>query len=650
MESVLNFFSNLPVGKKLIYGFGVVLLLTLGVAGTGFIAVDEILARANQINQFSTVNASILAARGDERDYALTRQQASADALHRSLQRLNDELATLAIGSSDVEKPHLARIRQAADEYGRQFDEYGVLIERGVALRARMQEAAQVSREEFEFIELDMYDAVRVLRLEGDRLKGSDPLTIAEATSGLTKQILDMRTLENVYVGNSSDAAVESWKELHANVTAVGSNLKVWLDDEQKASMDKALAELENYRAAFDEFRLNRSKRLALERSMAQQSEVVIDAAREALASATVAMEQQRRSTYTLLAVIGALAIFIGLLAAVSISRMIVGPLRAIVQQAQRVAGGDLTYSQASIRRDEVGQLQNAMHSMTESLRTLIGRIGGGVSQIATAAEQLSAVTAQTSAGVQTQRLETEQVATAMHEMAATVQEVARNAEQASSAARQADQQARQGDRVVQDAVGQIGNLAGEVDQSAHAIEALHAESGRIGSVLEVIRAVAEQTNLLALNAAIEAARAGEQGRGFAVVADEVRALARRTHDSTEEIEGLIGNLQRVAQQAVEQMRNSRDLTQRTVELANEAGVALGHITESVSTIEQMNQQIAAAAEEQSAVAENISESVTRVRDIGDQSASATEQTAGASAELARLGVELQELVRQFRT
>ncbi|MBE7376973.1 methyl-accepting chemotaxis protein [Pseudomonas sp. AL-54] len=650
MESVLNFFSNLPVGKKLIYGFGVVLLLTLGVAGTGFIAVDEILARANQINQFSTVNASILAARGDERDYALTRQQASADALHRSLQRLNDELATLAIDSSDVEQPHLARIRQAADEYGRQFDEYGVLIERGVALRARMQEAAQVSREEFEFIELDMYDAVRVLRLEGDRLKGSDPLTIAEATSGLTKQILDMRTLENVYVGNSSDAAVESWKELHGNVTAVGGNLKVWLDDEQKASMDKALAELENYRAAFDEFRQSRSKRLALERSMAQQSEVVIDAAREALASATVAMEQQRRSTYTLLAVIGALAIFIGLLAAVSISRMIVGPLRAIVQQAQRVAGGDLTYSQASIRRDEVGQLQNAMHSMTESLRTLIGRIGGGVSQIATAAEQLSAVTAQTSAGVQTQRLETEQVATAMHEMAATVQEVARNAEQASSAARQADQQARQGDRVVQDAVGQIGNLAGEVDQSAHAIEALHAESGRIGSVLEVIRAVAEQTNLLALNAAIEAARAGEQGRGFAVVADEVRALARRTHDSTEEIEGLIGNLQRVAQQAVEQMRNSRDLTQRTVELANEAGVALGHITESVSTIEQMNQQIAAAAEEQSAVAENISESVTRVRDIGDQSASATEQTAGASAELARLGVELQELVRQFRT
>ncbi|MEW6174877.1 MAG: methyl-accepting chemotaxis protein [Pseudomonadota bacterium] len=650
MEPVLNSLTNLSVGKKLVGGFGLVLLLTLGVAATGFVAVDEILGRAQQIEQLSSVNASILAARGAERDYALTRQASSAEALRGSLQQLNQKLTSLTTSSDAAERAHLTRISQAADEYAQKFDRYMQLIERGVALRTRMQEAAQVSREEFEFIELDMYDAVRVLRLEGDRLKGSDPLTVAEATSGLTKQILDMRTLENVYVANSSDEAATGWSDLHGNVTTIGSNLKIWLNDDQKASMDKALAELDQYKLAFDEFRQNRSERLALEQSMAQQSEVVIAAADEALANASSAMQQQKSSSYMLLGVIGALAILVGLVAATVISRMIVGPLRSTVQQAQRVAAGDLTHSQASARRDEVGQLQNAMHDMTTSLRNLIGRIGGGVSQIAAAADQLSAVTAQTSTGVQTQRVETEQVATAMHEMAATVQEVARNAEQASTAARQADQQARQGDRVVRDAVGQIGSLAGEVDQSAHAIEALHAESGRIGSVLEVIRAVAEQTNLLALNAAIEAARAGEQGRGFAVVADEVRALARRTHDSTEEIEGLIGNLQRVAQQAVEQMQSSRSLTQRTVELANEAGVALGRITESVSTIEQMNQQIAAAAEQQSAVAENISESVTRVRDIGDQSASATEQTAGASAELARLGVELQELVRQFRT
>ncbi|GAB6387022.1 HAMP domain-containing methyl-accepting chemotaxis protein [Stutzerimonas marianensis] len=646
----LDLFANLSVGKKLLFGFAMVLLLTLGVAGTGFYAVDSILSRSYQTNQLSRINAAILEARGLERDYALNRNEASANALRSTLELLNQEVDELAERSAEHEQELLQRIRGDAAEYANKFTEYGQLIDRGAQLRERMAEAAQKSREEFEYIELDMYDAVRVLRLEGDRLKGSDPLTIAEAASGLTKKILDLRTFESVFIGNNSEEAVNSWNEAYQDVTTIGSSLKTWLNDEQKTTMDGALAALASYKQAFDEFRNNRASRIALEKDMVDQAQRILDTADEALADANEAMQAQRRNAYMLLAVISLLAVAIGIAAATVISRTIVVPLRYTVQLAQRVADGDLTQSQKVSRRDELGQLQQAMYGMTDSLRGLIGRIGGSVSQIATAAEQLSAVTAQTSAGVQKQRVETEQVATAMHEMAATVQEVAQNAEQASFAAREADQQARQGDRVVQEAIGQIGNLSGEVEHSAHAIEELNTESGRIGTVLEVIRAVAEQTNLLALNAAIEAARAGEQGRGFAVVADEVRALARRTHDSTEEIEGLIGNLQRVAQKAVEQMQTSRDLTQHTVELANEAGSALGRITESVSTIEQMNQQIAAAAEQQSAVAENISESVTRVRDIGEQSASGSEQTAAASAELARLGVELQGLVARFRT
>ncbi|MGN2624105.1 HAMP domain-containing methyl-accepting chemotaxis protein [Stutzerimonas balearica] len=650
MHVATNPFTNLPVGRKLAIGFGTVLALTLAVTATGFYAVEATVAGSQRINKLAGVNAGILDARGDERDFALTREERAAAELRSGLASIDSELDALGASSNEAEQAGLTRIRQAVDAYAAQFDEYRELINRGQQLRAQMGETAQRSREEFEFIELDMYDAVRALRLEGDRLKGSDPLTIAEATSGLTKQVLDMRTLENAFVASSDQQSVTDWQAKYSDVSSIGSNLKIWLDDEQKTSMDTALAALEQYRAAFDEFRQNRSNRLAAERRMAELSGEVIAAAGQTLELATETMRSQRSNVYLLLALIGGLAIVIGALAALTITRMIVGPLRDTVAQAERVAAGDLSHSQASARRDEVGQLQNAMHRMNESLRNLIGRIGGGVSQIAAAAEQLSAVTAQTSAGVQTQREETDQVATAMNEMAATVQEVARNAEQASLAARQADQQARQGDRVVRDAIGQIGTLSSEVEHSAQAIEALNEQSGRIGSVLEVIRAVAEQTNLLALNAAIEAARAGEQGRGFAVVADEVRALARRTHDSTEEIEGLIGSLQQVAGQAVEQMQTSRDLTQRTVALANEAGTALGRITDSVSTIEQMNQQIAAAAEQQSSVAENISESVTRVRDIGEQSASGSEQTASASAELARLGIELQELVRQFRT
>jgi len=650
MHVATNPFTNLPVGRKLAIGFGTVLALTLAVTATGFYAVEATVAGSQRINKLAGINAGILDARGDERDFALTREERAAAELRSGLASIDSELDALGASSNEAEQAGLTRIRQAVDAYAAQFDEYRELINRGQQLRAQMSETAQRSREEFEFIELDMYDAVRALRLEGDRLKGSDPLTIAEATSGLTKQVLDMRTLENAFVASSDQQSVTDWQAKYSDVSSIGSNLKIWLDDGQKSSMDAALAALEQYRAAFDEFRQNRSNRLAAERRMAELSGEVIAAAGQTLELATETMRSQRSNVYLLLALIGGLAIVIGALAALTITRMIVGPLRDTVAQAERVAAGDLSHSQASARRDEVGQLQNAMHRMNESLRNLIGRIGGGVSQIAAAAEQLSAVTAQTSVGVQTQREETDQVATAMNEMAATVQEVARNAEQASLAARQADQQARQGDRVVRDAIGQIGTLSSEVEHSAQAIEALNEQSGRIGSVLEVIRAVAEQTNLLALNAAIEAARAGEQGRGFAVVADEVRALARRTHDSTEEIEGLIGSLQQVAGQAVEQMQTSRDLTQRTVALANEAGTALGRITDSVSTIEQMNQQIAAAAEQQSSVAENISESVTRVRDIGEQSASGSEQTASASAELARLGIELQELVRQFRT
>ena len=651
MDVISGFFTNLPVGRKLLVGFGGVLALTVMVAGTGFYAVETTVERSQQMNRLARINAGILEARTQERDFALTRAESSADALNRTLSDLGPALEELAARSSEAEKQELARIRVALDSYARHFEEYRAQLAEVAKARVEMAEAAQLSREEFTSVELEMYDAVRALRLGGDLLKGSDPLTLAEATSTLTKSILDLRTYEGQFISDSSQQAVDDWQGVYEDITRSAEGLKQWLNEDQKAAMDLALKELAHYKEAFGRFQQLRTTRIASEQSMAQQADGVAVIAGRALEQATEQMRAERSQAFLLLAVIGALAVLVGLMAAFVTTRLIVGPLRRTVEIAERVASGDLSHTEArAIRRDEIGKLQQAMQTMTQSLRTLIGSIGGGVSQIATAADQLSAITAQTSEGVQAQRSETEQTATAMHEMAATVQEVARNAEQASEAARQADREARQGDRVVKEAVGQIDSLAQEVDKTAEAITALNAESGRIGSVLEVIRSVAEQTNLLALNAAIEAARAGEQGRGFAVVADEVRALAMRTHSSTEEIEGLIANLQRVAQKAVEQMDSSRSLTQRTVTLAGEAGSALGRITDAVSTIEQMNQQIAAAAEEQTAVAEAINLSVTRVHDIGEQSATASEQIAGASAELARLGGELQGLMGRFRT
>ncbi|WP_420876012.1 methyl-accepting chemotaxis protein [Pseudomonas taiwanensis] len=232
--------------------------------------------------------------------------------------------------------------------------------------------------------------------------------------------------------------------------------------------------------------------------------------------------------------------------------------------------------------------------------------------------------------------------------MSATVQEVAQNAEQASLAATNADHQAQLGDQVVAQAIGRIEQLAGQMDRCLAAMQHLAGESERIGSILDVIKSVSEQTNLLALNAAIEAARAGEAGRGFAVVADEVRGLAQRTQQSTEEIEQLIENLHSGTDEVTTLLDSSKLLTEQSVELSRKAGCALSQITDTVSSIQGMNQQIATASEEQSVVAEQINRSVINVRDASDQTSTASEQTAASSGELEQLGRQLRGMVGRF--
>nr|WP_324734011.1 methyl-accepting chemotaxis protein [Pseudomonas sp. IT1137] len=649
LQSAARLFTNLAVSKKLLCGFTLVLLLTIAVTASGFIALQSILRGHTLAGQLTAVNMEILQARRFERTFAIEQSTESAERVRASLATVQALLIQLEQGTSAAQAKHYQTMKQAVADYLSQFDSYVDLQNRARQARQDMGAAAVETRGQFESLELDMYDAVRELRLQGDKLRGSDPLTLAETASGMSKRMLELRDQESLYIIDGSAEALEEWAYISEDLQSVARNLMVWLSDEQKAAIETALQSLTTYQRSFGYYQQVRQQSRTTETAMIERARAVFSLAEAAKVDEEQRMAAASRQAMLLLAAMGVAAVILGLLAAWLITRSIVIPLRQSVAFAQRIAEGDLSQDLPLDRHDELGQLLAALQGMTSSLRNLLGRIGGGVSQIAAAAEQLSAITAQTSAGVHNQRQETEQTATAMHQMAATVQEVAQNAEQASMAARDADREAQQGNQVVQQAVTQIGNLALEVDQSAAAIQALNQESARIGGVLEVIRAVAEQTNLLALNAAIEAARAGEQGRGFAVVADEVRALARRTHDSTEEIEGLIGSLQRMAGGAVEQMESSRKLTQGTVTLAGQAGDALGRITQAVSTIEQMNQQIAAAAEEQSAVADSISASITRVRDIGEQSASASEQTAASSAELARLGVELQGLVAQFR-
>lgn len=315
---------------------------------------------------------------------------------------------------------------------------------------------------------------------------------------------------------------------------------------------------------------------------------------------------------------------------------------------ANRLASGDLTARTSYRSKDELGHVATAFNVMGEKFFTVIQDLSGATGQLASAAEETSAITEQTSQGISRQQSETEQVATAMNEMNATVHEVAQNAALAADAARQADEASNRGKQVVGQTINVINKLASEVARAATVIHTLEQESTDIGKVLDVIRAIAEQTNLLALNAAIEAARAGEQGRGFAVVADEVRSLASRTQQSTKEIDEMISRLQSGARDAVKAMESSSDQARAGVEQANEAGMSLDAITRAVTQINDMNTQIASAGEEQSAVAEEINRNIVTISQIADETASGAVQTATASAEVARLSEHLQTLVRQF--
>lgn len=428
-------------------------------------------------------------------------------------------------------------------------------------------------------------------------------------------------------------------------------SLSLFTNAESERLMQKMLNNIDTYQQqlrqlgnANDETQLQN-----IEQQLIAAAEAADDAGSRSVANQLQILEQETNQLEWLIIIAAIIAIIVGVTAAIIITQMVVSPLQHVVQVAEKIASGDLTEDLPTDRQDELGQLMQAMQKMSVSLRDLINNLTLGIAQLATATEEMATISEQNSAGVNQQKEETEQVATAMNEMAATVQEVARSAEEASGAATESSEQATVGEQVVQKTIGQIKSLAHEVTKSAKSIGELKEQSNNIGSVLDVIKSIADQTNLLALNAAIEAARAGEAGRGFSVVAEEVRALAFRTQESTGQIEQLISTLQQKAEAAVSNMNNSSSLADNTLESADGAGDAIKAINNAVTSIQQMNQQIAAAALQQSTVAEEINRSIFSIRDVAEQSATASQETAAASSDLSRLGTELQQIASQFK-
>jgi methyl-accepting chemotaxis protein len=357
------------------------------------------------------------------------------------------------------------------------------------------------------------------------------------------------------------------------------------------------------------------------------------------------------QATYILVA-IGIVAILTGLVMAMFIGRSIVNPIKNTVSALQDIAEGegDLTKRIAVNGKDEIAQLANAFNQFSEKIRAIIIEITAAANQLSGESQSLSDTTIESSNSISRQRSEIEQVATAMNEMTATVQEVARSASEAAASAQQADTQTIQGKTIVLDSVSAIEVLASEVERAASVINEVETDSEQIGSVLDVIRGIAEQTNLLALNAAIEAARAGEQGRGFAVVADEVRTLASRTQESTQEIQDMIEKLQSGTRAAVAVMTEGGEKASISVKKAREAGTSLDNITAAVASISDMNTQIASAAEEQSQVAEEINKNVVTINTMADEVTSNSSRTTDSSQTLSALAQQLTSIVGQFKT
>ncbi len=677
VQQAASFWSRFTIRQRVWGGMGLILMFLIAIAVVGLMnlkkletTVEAVVAR-NQPVVFSAMelNSSLRQAVGALGFYLLSKGEEQKADYQASLETVDKRLAIFKEVMEAQADEQLAALVMDVSAKVRRFHNY----------KSLMIELVQNDNKNFPGM---AYAAQDVAPLSKEMLGHLGTVLLVEADEYATeerKQLLmdigDLRyqwanTMNGVraYLGFRTPALLDEVSGLMQEETGRLSNKIIGYGDVLGLEQEEAMSSFESLRADFFQ-RLAKLREIHGGEKWRTDAYLVghdvgdllkdieatlislVENARTNIDQSSGLLVQQVANTTRLLTGLLIVGLVLGILTAFASSQLITRPLERAVTAMNDIAHGegDLTQRLDEAGRDEVARLGHGFNQFVLKIQGAVSHVASSTTQLASVAEQMAAVTEQTSRGMSHQQSETDQVATAMNEMTATVQEVAKNAAAAADAAQRADEQANQGKHIMTETMTANDLLAEEVEKAATVIQKLEAESESIGKVLTVIQEIAEQTNLLALNAAIEAARAGEQGRGFAVVADEVRTLANRTQQSTQEIQQIIERLQSGAADAVNVMVEGRKRTQTSVDKATEASEALAKIAGAVTTITDMNTQIANAANEQTVVAEDINRNIVNISQVAQQTAEGTQQTATASEELARLSGELQSLVGKFR-
>ncbi|MGU3304934.1 methyl-accepting chemotaxis protein [Pseudomonas sp. M5A4_2d] len=510
----------------------------------------------------------------------------------------------------------------------------------GLGQMAKLRESALIIEESWMPSIENIHDAaacIASIRLESMRMATTDESRIRDNSKSLiASQRNELKTLlehhESLLSGDEERAML---KQLNVNVNTYNSIVSQMVEQVDKDQQQDAIDLL--------------TTRLGPQGTVLNKSlEDMITFNQKGVEAAADSAAQMYASAQWVVGLIIVCAFIATLLLAWLLTRSITAPLGQALAVARTIAGGDLSRPIVVNGSDEPAQLLTALATMQDQLKTTIRGISESAQQLASAAEEMSSVMEQSTRGLQAQNDEIEQAATAVNEMSAAVDEVANNAVSSAEASKASDEDSKHGHYQISETISAIQNLVDEVLGASNKAEGLAVQAQDISKVLEVIRGIAGQTNLLALNAAIEAARAGEAGRGFAVVADEVRSLAQRTQDSTEEIEQMINGIQQGTQGTVDALNSSAEHAGQTLQRANSAGSALEKITAAISQISERNLVIASAAEQQALVARDVDRSLVNIRDLSTQTAAGATQTSAASQELSRLAVDLNGLVTRF--